>query len=108
MTNDGIGTLADSDSLPNRVKGKIHVALLDDDTEFRRNLRRMLELDDDIRVVVEAGSADEAMNTLMASAPDVVLMDIRFGRVSGLDAIRLLRAKGFAGALVVSRCTMTA
>lgn len=96
-----VGIPPDTEPDANRAKGLVHVALVDDDVQFRRNLQRILELEDDIRVVAEAGSADEAVDTVMTADPDVVLMDIRLGGITGLEAIRLLRAKGFAGAVLV-------
>ena len=72
----------------------IRVALVDDQTLVRQGIRSLLELTDDIRVVVEAADGEEALRVIGEGAVDVVLLDVRMPRRSGLDVLRELRGTG--------------
>jgi len=72
----------------------IRVALVDDQTLLRQGLRSLLDLTDDIRVVTEASDGDEALRTIRKFRPEVVLLDVRMPKRSGLDVLRELRAAG--------------
>jgi DNA-binding NarL/FixJ family response regulator len=69
----------------------IRVALVDDQTLMREGLRRLLELTDDITVVAEAADGVEAVEMIPKIKPDVVLLDVRMQRLSGLDVLKALR-----------------
>ena len=58
---------------------------------FREGIRRRLELEDDILVVGEAGSAEEALTVLEETLPDIVLLDIRLPQMSGVELAGILR-----------------
>ncbi|GFJ87390.1 hypothetical protein Prum_010320 [Phytohabitans rumicis] len=64
----------------------IRVLLVDDHPVVRVGLRGMLESADDLRVVGEAGSGDEALVLVAAVHPDVVLMDLRMPGTDGATA----------------------
>ena len=72
----------------------IRVALVDDQTLVRQGIRSLLELSDDIRVVVEASDGEEALRVIPEASPDVVLLDVRMPKRSGLDVLRDLRDAG--------------
>ena len=61
----------------------------------------MLEVEDDIDVVGEASSAEEAVGQAALTAPDVILMDIRMDQTDGIEAINMLKADGFAGSVLI-------
>ncbi len=69
----------------------IRVMLVDDHEVVRVGLRSLLEMEEDITVVGEAGTAQETLNRIEHLAPDVVVMDLRLPDQSGLVAIRELR-----------------
>ncbi|OLF17994.1 response regulator [Actinophytocola xanthii] len=60
--------------------------LVDDDPLVRTGLSMILGSAEDIVVVGEAGDGDEVLPAVAAHAPDVVIMDIRMRRMSGLAA----------------------
>ena len=71
----------------------IRVVLADDHALVRGGLRRILEAEEDVRVVAEAGDADEALEIATELHPRVVLLDVRMPGTPSLDAIpRLLAA----------------
>ena len=69
----------------------IHVLLADDHSLFRKGLRTMIEVEEDIRVVGEARDGLEVLALARELAPDVALLDINMPSVDGLDAARELR-----------------
>jgi DNA-binding NarL/FixJ family response regulator len=69
----------------------IRVVLVDDQTLVRRGLRALLELAGDIVVVAEAGDGVEGAALIRRERPDVVLLDVRMPKASGLDLLRDLR-----------------
>lgn len=70
----------------------VRVFLLDDHEIVRRGLRELLELEDDIEVVGESGSAQEATRRIPALRPDVALLDARLSDGSGIDTCRDIRS----------------
>lgn len=68
------------------MKEIITVILVDDHEVVRLGLMTLLEDLPWVRVVAEAGSANEAIQAVEAHQPDVVVMDIRMPGGSGLDA----------------------
>jgi DNA-binding NarL/FixJ family response regulator len=70
----------------------IRVVVVDDQAMVREGLRLILDLQDDIEVVAEAGDGQAALRAVAEHRPDVVLMDIRMPVMDGLQATeRLLR-----------------
>jgi two-component system NarL family response regulator len=64
----------------------IRVAVVDDQELFRRGLIMLLTVEDDIEVVGEAGDGVAATELAAATVPDVVLMDVRMPKRSGIEA----------------------
>ena len=70
----------------------IRVYLLDDHEIVRRGIRELLEMESDIEVVGESGSAQEATRRIPALRPQVALLDARLPDGSGLDVCRDVRS----------------
>ena len=68
------------------------VLLVDDQELVRSGLRRILRRRDGLVVVGECEDGDEVPAAVAAHRPDVVVMDLRMRRTSGIDATRALRA----------------
>jgi DNA-binding NarL/FixJ family response regulator len=69
----------------------IRVCVVDDQTLVRQGIRSLLELVSDIEVVAEATDGEEALGVIRNSHPDVVLLDVRMPRKSGLDVLQVLK-----------------
>ena len=68
----------------------IRVLLADDQMLVRAGFKALLDAQDDIEVVGEAGDGDEAVRLTGEFRPDIVLMDIRMPGVDGLTAARTI------------------
>jgi two-component system, NarL family, response regulator DevR len=71
----------------------IRVFLLDDHEVVRRGLAALLESTDDVRVVGESGSAQEAARIIPALRPDVAVLDARLPDGNGVDVCRDVRSQ---------------
>ncbi len=71
----------------------IRVYLLDDHEVVRRGLKDLLEAEDDIEVVGDAGSAGMGLAGIAASAPDVAVLDVRLPDGNGVEVCREVRAR---------------
>ena len=68
----------------------IRVVIADDQTLVREGLSLMLGLADGIEVVGVAPDGEQAVSTVLATSPDVALLDLRMPRVDGVEATRRL------------------
>ncbi len=83
-----MGTIETS---PHETRDKLRVLIVDDHALFRRGLEIVLEDEPDITVVGEASDGHEALTRAQELMPDVVLMDVRMPRRSGIEAAREIR-----------------
>ena len=70
----------------------IRVFLLDDHELVRRGIGALLSMEDDIEVVGEASTSEQAMGRIRATAPDVAVLDVRLPDGSGIDVCRDIRS----------------
>ncbi len=78
----------------------ISVLIVDDHQVVRQGLRLFLELQDEIRVVGEAGDGMEALELVRSLAPDIVLMDLVMPNMDGISAIQKIKASGGASKVI--------
>jgi DNA-binding NarL/FixJ family response regulator len=79
----------------------IRVFLVDDQEMVRAGFRMLVDSQDDLEVVGEAGDGSEAVQRLAATSADVVLMDVRMPRMDGVEATRLLATRDGAPRVIV-------
>ncbi|NEC10885.1 response regulator transcription factor [Streptomyces sp. SID8014] len=75
----------------------IRLVLADDERMVRTALRAILGAEPDLEVVGEAATGAEAVSVVRATAPDVVLMDVRMPEVDGIRATERVLAAATAG-----------
>jgi DNA-binding NarL/FixJ family response regulator len=75
------------------MQDKISVLLVDDHALVRRGFRRILEDEDDIVVVGEAGNGREAVKLAAELHPRVIVMDCAMPEMNGLEATRQILGK---------------
>ncbi len=71
----------------------IHVLIADDSRDYRRELRRLLDKEEDIQVVGEAVDGRQAVELAGADRPQVVTMDIEMPVMDGIEATRIIRGE---------------
>ncbi len=71
----------------------IRVFLVDDHTVLRQGLRLILQEAEDMEVVGEAGTGEDALKRIPAIQPDVVLLDVNLPDMSGVDVTRELHTR---------------
>jgi DNA-binding NarL/FixJ family response regulator len=69
------------------------VFLLDDHEIVRRGLRDLVEIEDDMEIVGEAGTAEEAYGRIPATSPNVAVLDVRLPDGDGIEVCREIRSK---------------
>lgn len=72
---------------------KIRVLIVDDISETRENIRRLLQFDNMIDVIGAARSGHEAIEMSQQNKPDVIVMDINMPDMDGIAATEIIRKK---------------
>lgn len=80
---------------------QISVLIVDDISETRDSIRRLLQFEADIKVIGEAGSGSEAIRLAEELHPDIVLMDINMPEMNGIRATELLNLRVPSCAVVI-------
>ena len=92
MTDAEPTPATETETLQPGGEGRIRVFLLDDHEVVRRGLRELLEPEEDLEVVGEAGNVAEALARIPALRPDVAVLDARLPDGSGIDVCRDVRS----------------
>jgi two-component system, NarL family, response regulator DevR len=71
----------------------VRVFLLDDHELVRRGIRDLLWAEDDIAVVGDASTAEEALERIPQTHPDVAVLDVRLAEGSGIEVCREIRSR---------------
>lgn len=64
----------------------IRVLIVDDLPETRENVRKLLQFEQDVEVINQAGTGEEAIEMAKADQPDIILMDINMPGIDGIGA----------------------
>ena len=71
----------------------MRIFLVDDHEVVRKGLRALLESKEGFEIVGEAGSVAEAIADAAPAKPDVIMMDVRLGGGTGIEACREIRSQ---------------
>jgi NarL family two-component system response regulator LiaR len=70
---------------------QIRILLADDHVLVRQGTRELLEQEEDLTVVAEAGDGEEAVRLAASTHPDVAIMDISMPRLDGIEATQQIK-----------------
>ena len=79
----------------------IRVVVADDQALVRAGFAKLLEAEHDLRIVAQAADGLEAIEAVLRTRPDVVLVDIRMPRLDGIEATRRIRAREHAPRVIM-------
>ncbi len=71
----------------------VRVLIADDHEVVRRGLAMVLEMEEDIRVVGEVGTGQEAIEAAVRERPDVLLLDLRMPDMDGISVLRAVKRR---------------
>ncbi len=76
------------------------ILVVEDDADLREALTEQIALEDEFSAVTAANGA-EAVNTLKANHMDLVLMDVGLPDMDGREAVKIIRANGYKGPVIM-------
>ena len=76
---------------PSENDESVRVLVVDDQELFRRGLTMLLSVEEGIDVVGEAGDGIEGTELAASAAPDVVLLDVRMPKRTGIEACKAIK-----------------
>ncbi len=79
----------------------ITILLADNQELLRMGFRMVLDAQQDLEVVGEAGDGDQAARFVLEHAPDVVLMDVRMPHTDGVEATRRIVSAGSPSRVII-------
>jgi DNA-binding NarL/FixJ family response regulator len=71
----------------------VKILLCDDHPLFRGGVRNLIQTTDDMEVIGEASTGEEAFDMALRLKPDVIVMDIRMPGLNGIEATKMIREK---------------
>lgn len=80
---------------------KITLLIVDDHPVFRQGLRNVFASEDDIEIIAEGTSGEQALNLVRTLHPDVLLLDINLPGINGLQVTSRLKAGHSPTAIVL-------
>jgi DNA-binding NarL/FixJ family response regulator len=72
---------------------KIRIMLAEDHVIVREGTRELIQQEEDMEVVAEAGDGEEAIRLAVEAKPDVIIMDIAMPRLNGIEATKQIKAQ---------------
>lgn len=79
----------------------IRILIADDHPPLRRGLALILDNEDDMMIVAEAGNGQEAVDFYRQYQPDVALVDLRMPKLNGVEAISAIRTEFSSARLII-------
>src|ERR1700750_858945 len=84
----------------NTAPGLIRILTVDDHPLLRKGIAALVNTEDDMKLVAEASSGEEAIEKFRTHQPDVTLMDIQLPGLNGIETISQIQ-KEFPGARII-------
>lgn len=70
---------------------KIRLAIADDCSKFRKQIVKLIHLENDLEVILEAENGLQLLENLKVRTPDIILMDIRMPIMDGIEATKKIK-----------------
>jgi two-component system nitrate/nitrite response regulator NarL len=77
------------------------ILIIDDHPLLRRGVSQLLELEDDMALIGEAGEPETGIRLALELDPDMVLLDLNMPGMNGIETLKRLRDEGYAGRVVM-------
>lgn len=77
------------------------ILLVDDHPMMRRGMRQLIEMQNGLQVVAEAGSGEEALALVVSQQPDMILMDLNMKGMGGIQTVAELRQRGVSACILM-------
>jgi len=77
------------------------ILLVDDHPMLRKGVAQLITLEDNLEVVAEASSGDEAISLAIKHAPDLILLDLNMKGLSGIDTLIALKRAEVTSKIVI-------
>lgn len=77
------------------------VMIVDDHPLLRKGLRQLLELEDDLNLIAEASSGQEALDLITDDEPDLIVLDLNMQGMDGIETLKTMRARGISSRIVM-------
>lgn len=74
-------------------RNKLRVLIVDDHPIVRQGISQLINQEPDFDTCAQAGSAQEALDLLEKSTPDIMLVDISLDGVSGLELLKMVKSR---------------
>ena len=79
-----------------------HILIADDESIIRQGLKYIIDWESyGFSIIGEASNGLEALDIMKSKSPDLVLLDIRMPKLSGLEVVREARKAGFQGKVII-------
>ncbi|MFY0989217.1 two-component system response regulator NarL [Halomonas sp. C05BenzN] len=77
------------------------ILIIDDHPLLRRGVSQLLELEDDLELIGEAGEPEEGVRLAAELDPDMILLDLNMPGMNGIETLKRLRDADYAGRIVM-------
>lgn len=79
----------------------VSILLVDDHPMLRQGVAQLIEMEDGIRVIGEAGSGEQALVKARELDPDMILLDLNMKGMGGIETLQALREQGTHSCILV-------
>ncbi|ABC30737.1 Response regulator containing a CheY-like receiver domain and an HTH DNA-binding domain [Hahella chejuensis KCTC 2396] len=80
---------------------KATIMMVDDHPLFRKGIRQLIELEEELDIVAEAKNGEEGLSKAKELEPDLILLDLNMQGMDGLDTLRAIRAAGVDSRIIM-------
>ncbi len=70
------------------MKNKIQIIIADDHPIFRGGLRQIIEDEDDIEIIGEAGDGEKALKLILEKKPEIAILDVDMPKMTGFEVLK--------------------